>query len=60
MPTLSRNDTIHAELVAAGHGPGSLTTMEYKRLLVKTGLSAPQKLTLYDLYKAAAEKPRLY
>jgi hypothetical protein len=55
----TKYDTIYTSLVSGGYGPGSLADMEYKRLLATNGLSAPQKLTLYDLYAKAGERPRL-
>jgi hypothetical protein len=55
----SKGDTIYAGLVAGGYGPGSMADMEYRRLLAKNGLAAPQKLTLSDLYSLAGERPRI-
>lgn len=55
----SKGDNIFAGLVAGGYGPGSMADMEYKRLLSKAGLIAPQKLSLYDLYALTGERPRL-
>lgn len=59
IPNVSRNDNIYQGLVDTGFGPGTISDMEYKRLLAANGLSAPQKLTLYDLYSRAGERPRL-
>lgn len=57
--TTDKNDDIYASLLGT-YGPGSLVDMEYKRLLAANALSAPQKLSLYDLYKMAGERPRIY
>ena len=54
-----KNSDMFQQLVNAGYGPGTLVDMEYKRLLSKNGLSYPQKLSLYDLYSLAGEKPRI-
>jgi hypothetical protein len=55
----SKGDTIYSDLLAGGYGPGSMADMEYKRLLAKNSLIAPQKLTLSDLYSLAGERPRI-
>lgn len=53
---LSVTDSISAELIAAGYGPGSVQDMEYKRLLITTGATAKGH-TLMDLYALAGEHP---
>src|SRR4030095_10538892 len=58
VPVGSRADTIYQSLVTT-YGPGSVADMEYRRLLAVNALVSPQKLTMYDLYKLAGEKPRL-
>lgn len=54
-----KQSDLFQQLVNAGYGPGSLVDMEYKRLLSKAGLTAPQKLSLYDLYALTGERPRI-
>lgn len=55
----SKNDTIFDELVTAGHTVGSIADRERKRLLAKAALAEPQRLSLNDLYRINAERPRL-
>lgn len=56
----TKNDAIYNSLISGGYGPGSIATMERKRLLAATGKTEPAQLTLQDLYKLAGERPRLY
>lgn len=54
-----KTDGIYNSLVGNGYGPGSMADMEYNRLLAKNSLTAPQKLSLMDLYALAGERPRI-
>lgn len=60
MASLSRNDTIMAELVAAGYTFGTILDRERQRLLAALTLTEPQNLSLQDLYFKTGERPRLY
>ena len=52
------NDTIMAELIAAGYITGTINDREYARLLFVTGASRLGH-SLMDLYSLAGERPRL-
>ena len=55
----SKADTIMASLISAGYTTGSLVDRERLRLITATTPPNPDKLSLYDLYKLAGERPRL-
>jgi hypothetical protein len=57
----SRNDCIMAGLVSQGFTSGTIADRERARLLAKLELSPPvEGYSLYDLYRTAAEQPRLF
>ena len=56
----TKNDNIMAALVAGGYAGTTITDKERSRLItVTTAPLGGAKLSLYDLYKLAGERPRL-
>jgi hypothetical protein len=61
-PGKSFNDALFASISGGRYNPPRCTTladMERKRLLSVLALSEPQRLSLYDLYSRAGERPKL-
>lgn len=56
----SKADSIMNELVNAGYTTGTVLDRERARLLDTLELTAPQNLSLQDLYFLAEERPRLF